>query len=125
MSVANIAHGANEKRPWWKLSLTKQIILGLLIGVAIGHFAPDFGTSIGWLRDIFLHLIKAIIAPLVFATVVSGIAGGGSAKNVGVLGARSIFYFEVVTTIALFLGLLVVNIAQPGAGVTLVGDPGV
>jgi len=114
-----------ESRPWWKLSLTKQILLGLFIGVLIGHFAPQFGTSIGWLRDIFLHLIKAIIAPLVFATVVSGIAGGGSAKNVGLLGARSILYFEIVTTIALFLGLLVVNVVQPGAGVTLIGDTGV
>ncbi len=112
-------------KPWWKLSLTKQILIGLVIGVLIGHFAPDFGTSIGWLRDIFLHLIKAIIAPLVFATVVSGIAGGGSAKNVGLLGARSILYFEIVTTIALFLGLLIVNIVQPGAGVTLIGDTGV
>lgn len=128
MAIATTVHSqggsSHEKKPWWKLSLTKQILLGLVIGVAIGHFAPDFGTSIGWLRDIFLHLIKAIIAPLVFATVVSGIAGGGSAKNVGLLGARSILYFEIVTTIALFLGLLVVNLVQPGVGVTLIGDPG-
>ena len=62
-----------------KLSLTKQILLGVVIGIAIGHFAPEFGTQIGWLRDIFLHLIKSIIAPLVFATVVVGIAGGGHA----------------------------------------------
>lgn len=119
------ASAVTAKKPWWKLSLTKQILLGLFIGVLIGHFAPQFGTSIGWLRDIFLHLIKAIIAPLVFATVVSGIAGGGSAKNVGLLGARSILYFEIVTTIALFLGLLIVNMVQPGAGVTLIGDTGV
>ena len=59
------------------LSLTKQILLGLVVGVLIGYYAPDFGVSIAWLRDIFLHLIKLIIAPLVFATVVVGIAGGG------------------------------------------------
>ncbi|MBK9182795.1 MAG: cation:dicarboxylase symporter family transporter [Ignavibacteria bacterium] len=107
-----------------RLSLTKQILLGVVIGVAIGHFAPEFGTQIGWLRDIFLHLIKSIIAPLVFATVVVGIAGGGHAKGVGRMGLKSIVYFEIVTTLALFIGLLVVNIVQPGVGITLVGDPG-
>lgn len=111
-------------RPWWKVSLTTQILLGVVIGVAIGHFAPEFGTQIGWLRDIFLHLIKAIIAPLVFATVVVGIAGGGSAKTIGSIGAKSIIYFEVVTTLALVVGLFVVNVIQPGVGITLVGDPG-
>lgn len=111
-------------RPWWKLSLTTQILLGVVIGVAIGHFAPEFGTQIGWLRDIFLHLIKAIIAPLVFATVVVGIAGGGSAKTIGSIGAKSIIYFEIVTTLALVVGLFVVNVVQPGVGITLVGDPG-
>lgn len=107
-----------------RLSLTKQILLGVIIGVAIGHFAPEFGTQIGWLRDIFLHLIKAIIAPLVFATVVVGIAGGGHAGKLGRMGLKSIIYFEIVTTLALFIGLLVVNLVQPGSGITLVGDPG-
>ena len=107
-----------------KLSLTKQILLGVLIGIAVGHFFPQFGTQIGWLRDIFLHLIKAIIAPLVFATVVVGIAGGGSAKKMGIMGMKSIFYFEVATTLALIIGLVVVNVVQPGHGVVLVGDPG-
>lgn len=105
-------------------SLTTQIFLGVLLGIAIGHFWPEFGTQIGWLRDIFLHLIKAIIAPLIFGTVVVGIAGGGSIKSVGTIGMKSLFYFEVVTTLALFIGLLVVNVVQPGVGVTLVGDPG-
>lgn len=111
-------------RPWWKLSLTTQILLGVVIGIAIGQFAPEFGTQIGWLRDIFLHLIKAIIAPLVFATVVVGIAGGGGAKAIGSIGAKSIIYFEIVTTLALVVGLFVVNVVQPGLGITLVGDPG-
>ncbi|MCO6466044.1 MAG: cation:dicarboxylase symporter family transporter [Bradyrhizobiaceae bacterium] len=105
-------------------SLTTQIFLGVLLGIAIGHFWPEFGTQIGWLRDIFLHLIKAIIAPLVFSTVVVGIAGGGSVKSVGTIGLKSIIYFEIVTTLALFVGLLVVNLMQPGVGVTLAGDPG-
>lgn len=106
------------------LSLTKQIFLGLLVGILIGYYAPDFGVSIAWLRDVFLHLIKLVIAPLVFASVVVGIAGGGHSKGIGRLGLRSLIYFEVVTTLALFVGLLVVNIVQPGKGITLVGDPG-
>jgi proton glutamate symport protein len=106
------------------MSLTKQIFLGLFLGVLIGQFFPEFGTDIGWLRDIFLHLIKAIIAPLVFSTVVVGIAGGGDIRKLGRMGAKSIVYFEIVTTLALAVGLLAVNLTQPGAGVTLVGDPG-
>lgn len=108
----------------WPLSLTKQIFLGLIIGGLVGQFAPEFATQLGWLRDIFLHLIKAIIAPLVFSTVVVGIAGGGDVKKLGRMGAKSIIYFEIATTIALVVGLLVVNLVQPGAGITLVGDPG-
>lgn len=107
-----------------KFTLTKQILLGVALGIAIGYAAPEFGTQIGWLRDIFLHLIKVIIAPLVFATVVTGIAGGGHGANVGRLGLKSLIYFEIVTTIALFIGLAVVNLSQPGAGVALVGNPG-
>jgi proton glutamate symport protein len=76
------------------------------------------------MRDIFLNLIKSIIAPLVFSTIVIGIAGGGDLKKVGRMGAKSIVYFEIVTTIALFLGLAVVNIVQPGYGIVLNGDPG-
>lgn len=106
------------------LSLTHQIFIGLAVGIAIGYYLPDFATSIGWIRDVFLHLIKLIIAPLVFATVVIGIAGGGHGNSIGRLGLRSLIYFEVVTTLALAAGLLVVNIMQPGTGVHLVGDPG-
>jgi proton glutamate symport protein len=106
-----------------KLSLTKQILIGVVLGIAVGHFAPEFGTSIGWIRDVFIHLIKAIIAPLVFATVVVGIAGGGG-KHIGRLGLKAGIYFEVVTTLALVVGLLVVNLVQPGTGVVLSGDPG-
>lgn len=107
-----------------RFTLTRQIFLGLALGIAIGYFLPEFGIQIGWLRDVFLHLIKLIIAPLVFATVVTGIAGGGHSGGVGRLGLRSLIYFEVVTTLALFIGLFVVNLLQPGSGITLVGDPG-
>ena len=107
-----------------KFTLTKQILLGVVIGITIGAFAPEFGTNIAWLRDVFLHLIKVIIAPLVFATVVIGIAGGGHGASVGRLGVKSLVYFEIVTTLALVIGIVVVNVVQPGHGIALAGDPG-
>jgi proton glutamate symport protein len=100
-------------------SLTTQIFIGLVLGVAIGHFAPQAGVAMAPGAEIFLRLIKTIIAPLVFATLVVGIAGAGSNHAVGRLGLKSMIYFEVVTTLALFVGLFVVNVAQPGIGVQL------
>jgi proton glutamate symport protein len=111
----------NLRRP----SLTQMILLGLVLGAAFGYLDPAHATKLGWIRDIFLHLIKSIIAPLVFSTVVVGIAGGGDLMQVGRMGWKSLLYFEVVTTLALFIGLLVVNVIQPGAGIHLQGDPGV
>jgi proton glutamate symport protein len=114
----------HESKPWWHISLTKQILFGLVFGIFLGWIAPEFSSSLKFMRDIFLNLIKSIIAPLVFSTIVIGIAGGGDLKKVGRMGAKSILYFEIVTTIALFLGLAVVNIVQPGFGIILNGDPG-
>lgn len=88
-------------------------------GIGLGMVAPDFAKELAPVSKIFLNLIKSIIAPLVFATLVYGIAGTGSAKAMGRIGAKSILYFEVVTTIALFLGLAAVNLVQPGKGVNL------
>jgi len=82
----------------------------------------SLGDKVYFLRDIFLNLIKSIIAPLVFSTIVVGIAGGGDLKKVGRMGAKALLYFEAVTTIALFIGLGVVNLIKPGVGVALVGD---
>jgi len=104
--------------------LTTQIFIGLVGGVDVGHFAPSVGVALAPGADVFLHLVKTIIAPLVFSTLVVGIAGAGSMHAVGRLGLRSIIYFEVVTTLALLVGLLVVNIAQPGAGVHLAQSAG-
>lgn len=100
-------------------SLTTQIFIGLLAGIAVGYFAPHIGVSLKPGADIFLRLIKTIIAPLIFGTLVVGIAGTGSMHAVGRLGLKSMIYFEVVTTFALLIGLLVVNIAQPGFGIHL------
>jgi proton glutamate symport protein len=90
------------------------------VGVLIGWLRPAWGNSIYFLRDIFLNLIKSIIGPLVFSTLVVGIAGGGDLRKVGRMGVKALIYFEVITTVALFLGLAVVNITKPGLGVPLV-----
>jgi proton glutamate symport protein len=102
-----------------KISLTSWIFIAMAVGIAVGHFLPDVGKQLSLVSTIFLRLIKSIIAPLLFATLVYGIAGSGSAKAMGRIGVKAIFYFEVVTTIALFLGLFAVNFVKPGAGIQL------
>jgi proton glutamate symport protein len=104
---------------WYQLSLTAWIMVGLVVGGVIGWLRPDWGDKLFFLRDIFLNLIKSVIAPLVFSTLVVGIAGGGDLKKVGRMGAKALLYFEIVTTAALFIGLAVVNLTRPGVGVTL------
>jgi proton glutamate symport protein len=99
--------------------LTTQIFIGLLLGIAVGYFWPGFGVAVKPLADAFLRMIKMIIAPLVFATLVVGIAGTGDLKAMGRIGVKAIIYFEVATTIALFLGLALVNIFKPGAGLAM------
>src|SRR5216117_1660463 len=107
------------RRPWYRPSLTVQIMIGLVVGGAIGWLRPDWGNAVYFLRDIFINLIKSIIAPLVFSTVVVGIAGAGALRKVGRMAIKALIYFEVVTTAALFIGLAVVNFTKPGLGVTL------
>jgi proton glutamate symport protein len=97
-------------------------LIGLVLGGLLGYISPDWGNKVYFLRDIFLNLIKSIIAPLVFSTLVVGIAGGGDLKKVGRMGVKALLYFEVVTTIALFIGLAVVNIIKPGYGVSLAAN---
>src|SRR5438128_556878 len=107
------------RRPWYRPSLTVQIMIGLIVGGVIGWLRPDWGNAVFFLRDIFLNLIKSIIAPLVFSTIVVGIAGAGALRKVGRMGVKALIYFEIVTTAALFIGLAVVNFMKPGVGVTL------
>ncbi len=110
------------RRPWYLPSLTTQIMLGLVLGGLIGWIRPEWGNSVYFLRDIFLNLIKSIIGPLVFSTLVVGIAGGGDLKKVGRMGLKALIYFEVITTAALFIGLGLVNLLKPGADVLLVSE---
>ena len=105
-----------------KPSLTFWILLGLVAGVAFGAFFPTAAKPLSLLGAIFLRLIKTIIAPLLFTTLVSGLASSGSIKTMGRIGGKALLYFEVVTTIALFVGLAAVNLVQPGAGMKLAGE---
>jgi proton glutamate symport protein len=102
-----------------RISLTTWILIGLVAGVAFGALFPGPAVAMAILGAIFLRLIKSIIAPLIFATLVSGIAASGDIKTMGRIGGKAILYFEIVTTIALFVGLAAVNLVQPGAGVHL------
>ena len=102
-----------------KLSLTQWIFVGMGIGLALGWFTPEVAVSLRPLSTIFLRLIKSIIAPLIFATLVVGIAGHGNLKQVGRMGVKALIYFEVVTTAALAVGLIAVNLVRPGIGVNI------
>ena len=103
-----------------RVSLTQWILIGMAIGVLIGWMRPEFSQDLKILSTIFLRMIKSIVAPIIFATLVIGIAGhGDDLKRVGRLAAKSIIYFEIVTTIALFIGLAAVNLTKPGIGVQL------
>lgn len=88
-------------------------------GIAVGHFYPEAARGLSLISNIFLRLIKSIIAPLLFATLVYGIAGSGSARAMGRIGVKAIIYFEIVTTFALLIGLGAVNLVRPGEGITI------
>jgi proton glutamate symport protein len=112
------APAAARKRSWFP-GLTTQIFLGLATGIVVGYLWPGFGVAVKPLADAFLRMIKMIIAPLIFATLVVGIAGTGDLKTMGRIGLKAIVYFEIATTVALFVGLGLVNAFRPGAGLTL------
>ena len=122
-----------------KISLTWKIMIGLAVGIFLGWLIHKLDVSSGdhhvfgmetqtvlafarSLSTLFLNLIKSIIAPLIFATLVVGIAGTGDIKQVGRIGVKALVYFEIVTTLALFIGLAAVNIVRPGEGVSLAGS---
>src|SRR6202166_5215339 len=102
-----------------RISITTWILTGLVAGVVFGAVLPGPAVQMGILGTVFLRLIKSIIAPLLFGTLVCGIAGTGNIKTMGRIGGKAILYFEIVTTIALFVGLGAVNLVQPGVGVQL------
>jgi proton glutamate symport protein len=100
-----------------KKNLTTSILISMLVGTEIGYDFPEMGTNLHFLRQIFLQMIKTVIAPLLFATLVTGIAGHSDLKQVGRMGWKSLLYFEVVTTFALIIGLVFANWFKPGEGI--------
>jgi aerobic C4-dicarboxylate transport protein len=108
----------SASKPFYK-SLYLQVITAIAIGVLLGHFYPETGTAFKPLGDGFIKLIKMIIAPIIFCTVVVGIAGMEDMKRVGKTGGYALLYFEIVSSIALVIGLVLVNLVQPGAGMNV------
>ena len=102
-------------------SLYFQVIIAILIGVTLGHYYPSFAVQLKPLGDGFIKLIKMMIGPIIFCTIVTGIAGMQNTKKVGRVGLKAILYFEVVTTLALIIGLVVINVLKPGVGMNI--DP--
>lgn len=103
------------RTPWYRI-LYLQVLLAVAMGIALGFFFPEQGKALKPLGDAFIKLIKMMIAPIIFCTVVHGVASMGDLKKLGRVGGKTLLYFEVVSTLALVIGLVVVNLLQPGAG---------
>lgn len=104
-------------------NLTFRVIIAVVIGIILGAFFPETGAAMKPLGDIFIKMVKMIVPPIVFCTIVTGIAHVGDMRRVGKIGVRALIYFEVVTTLALIIGLIVVNLLQPGAGFNVAAIP--
>src|SRR5437588_3681763 len=116
MAAETIAQ-ARAAKPWYKI-LYVQVLIAILLGIFVGWLAPAYATN-DWIKalgDGFIKLIKMLIAPIIFCTVVSGISHIQDAKKVGRIGIKALIYFEVVSTFALVIGLIVGNLVRPGAG---------
>lgn len=111
--------GSGAARSAPRVSGPMRIFIGLLLGILIGWLWPSFAVSIRPLADMFLRMIRMIVAPLLFSTIVVGIAGSGDLRSLGRIGLKAILYFEIATTIALGVGLLLVNVFQPGVGLAV------
>lgn len=108
-------HPPTARTPWWRV-LYIQVLLAVALGIFLGWLFPEAGKSLKPLGDGFIKLIKMMIAPVIFCTVVHGVASMGDLKKLGRVGGKTLLYFEVVSTLALLIGLVVVNLLQPGAG---------
>ncbi|WP_338884658.1 dicarboxylate/amino acid:cation symporter [Xenorhabdus sp. TH1] len=110
-----------KNKPLYQI-LYVQVIFAILLGIALGHFYPDIGTSLKPLGDAFIKIVKMIIAPVIFLTVVTGIAGMNNIKKVGNVAAKSMLYFLTFSTLALVIGLIIANIIRPGDGLNISPD---
>ena len=118
-SISPVSHTAKPKS-WYRI-LYIQVLIGVLTGILVGHFSPDLGRALKPLGDVFVKLVKMIIGPIIFCTVVHGIASMGDLRKLGRIGLKTLLYFEVVSTMALIIGLTIVNLWKPGAGMHI--DP--
>ena len=109
-----------SRPPFWR-SLYAQVLVAIVLGIALGYAAPDIGASLKPLGDAFIKLVKMIIAPVIFLTVVTGIAGLSHLGDLGRVALKTFSYFLVMSTFALIVGLIVANVVQPGAGMNV--DP--
>src|ERR1043166_7403267 len=114
------ATAATPRKPLYT-HLYVQVLTAIVLGILLGHFYPQLGEALKPLGDGFIKLIKLLISPIIFCTVVHGIASMGDLKRLGRIGIKTLIYFEVVSTIALLIGLVVVNLLKPGAGFNI--DP--
>ena len=101
-----------------------QVIIGIILGVIVGSLFPSFSSAAKLISETFINMIRMVIAPVIFFTIVTGIAGAGDMKKVGRVGGKALIYFEVVTTLALLIGLVVGNVVKPGAGIIVSHAPG-
>src|SRR5450631_3712977 len=126
MEAAITTHAqAGAAKPWYKV-LYLQVLIAILLGVVIGWLAPNFATN-DWIKalgDGFIKLIKMVIAPIIFCTVVSGISHIQDARKVGRVGVKALIYFEVVSSFALIIGLVMGNLVQVGHGLAAKPDAG-
>ena len=121
MAEISMTQAVPENHSFFR-SLYFKVIVGIITGIALGWFYPDLGAQMKPLGDAFIKLIKMVIAPIIFFTVVTGIAGIGDMKKLGRVGLKALLYFEVVSTLALVIGLIVVKIVQPGAGINATAE---
>src|SRR5437660_11993844 len=116
-----MSDGRSTKRGPWYTTLYLQVIVAIALGILVGHFCPEFGIALKPLGDAFIALIKMMIGPVVFCIVVEGIASMPDLKKVGRVGIKALVYFEVLSTFALIVGLLVAHLVRPGSGLNI--DP--
>ena len=120
MALPTPASPSSARKPWYRI-LYVQVLIAVALGIFVGWQFPDLGTSLKPLGDGFIKLIKMLIAPIIFCTVVHGVASMKDLKKLGRVGVKTLFYFEVVSTLALVIGLVVVNVLKPGVGFNI--DP--
>jgi aerobic C4-dicarboxylate transport protein len=112
------ARAPRARRPFYR-DLSFQVLAGIAIGIALGHYWPDVGAAMKPLGDAFIRLIQMVVGPIIFCTVTSGITGVGDMRKVGRVAIKALIYFEVITSLALVLGLVTINLLQPGVGMNI------